>query len=602
MAKVKDSQIEESLRKITREAKQQDDETFSVNNARKHVESQLRLDAGFLKNDAWKKRSAAIIKAVFEEETVEAGPNQTAPESTSTRKKQSKATPKPQQRSRKSEESVERVTAPADSVTQVSPQKENEDAKASEREDQDEDKDESSSEDGSGTESNSSGAEDEGRAAASARAPVRPQLKKPETVPPKVNGVKRKSGEQSSDTSESDSGDNEEEEHRKKRAKATSSSSSDEGSEDDSDDESSTSEDGEETVQEYVHPILSVTQLTLSSSQARNGELGTDNGTATDTIKAISPKAFKPPVGYNPVDAATSTNGTGFSPKDLGGKQIWHITAPSNVSLSSITEVAIDMVQSNQIVLSHKGIDYVLNEDKSEGKEVPTLMIATPNGHERIQHKIERRLQLQQKITLPNLSNLQASQLTGSNVAGNVAAAAVQCVRPQPKGLRMRYRPPGFGHGNPGRIGSGSDGTDEEDQPDVSPSFQFPKALGEVGTAVQQDGDVEMVDAAEAERSAKKPKKKRKEKSAPTPLTNGDSQADHTSHPVHESRGRENGSSSAEPKKSKATENSAQEGPSALPNGTLLESKDDRARRKEEKRLKRERKEAKKRAEDAAVT
>lgn len=182
---------------------------------------------------------------------------------------------------------------------------------------------------------------------------------------------------------------------------------------------------------------------------------------------------FEPPSGYVPMDTKSRS---AFQSSDLKGKQIWHITAPIDLPISSLHEVALDAVQSGKPVLSHKGRDYVMSEDKGQQESETALLLPSKDGYTPVQQPIARTLHLKQHVVLPNLSEKQADQTTGSNTAGDAATAAVTAVRPQPRGLKMRYRPPGFGAGNPGTIGSESESEDGDALPvGKEKVFQFPK-------------------------------------------------------------------------------------------------------------------------------
>ena len=228
-----------------------------------------------------------------------------------------------------------------------------------------------------------------------------------------------------------------------------------------------------------------------------------------------------------------------------------------------------------------------------------------------------RSLQLQQIITLPHLTTQQASQVTGSSAAADIEEAAVSIVKPQPKGLRMRFKPPGFGAGKSGRIGSDSSTEDdEEQQPDEGPAFQFPRTLGAHGKATEQsradtamagahaDAGVEESDK-EVKKEEKRKKHKENEKDGPStsrhePRVNVVSKSISASSPPHTAQQRE----SYSPELSSKTVSRAAE--TQIPNGIASDeatSKGKKAMVKEEKRRrkdqKRQRKEAKRRAKEA---
>jgi hypothetical protein len=299
------------------------------------------------------------------------------------------------------------------------------------------------------------------------------------------------------------------------------------------------------------------------------------------------------------MDRSQLVQDSSFSASALEGKQIWHITAPSNVGISSLHDFALETVASNQAILSHDSVEYVFKEDTNPGNDYATILEPMRDGYKSTRRKVERKLNLQPKITLPNLSIRQASQVTGSSAAGNIAAPSVSQIRPQPKGLRMRYRPPGFGPGELGPVGPGSESIDDEgDTTQRRSSFQFPKALGAHGTTKRNVGEhnVDTVEAETATPAKKSKKKKRKEQVIP------DSQSQETKFngvaASKTSASRPMGESRQEHSPDVASKSSAKLAVNGV--GSPLPSKEEKAKRKEEKRLKTERKEAKRKARETS--
>ena len=530
MAKVEDSQIERGLKNSVREAVK-NGEDVTVKRVRKRTEEKLGLEDGLLKSEAWREKSKAIIEAAFEAPEEDAKPPA---------KKAEESAPEP--RKKKNRNGDEHI--------------------------------------------NSASIQNEHT--------ISPKPKPPQAAAPQVNGVKRKaadvestpgSGSDGSASSTSNTGKRSPNKKAKVDApadpKENDARSEEEGSGSGSEESSETSS-GRENESESSEEDNKEEELVEGIPSPSKAGIATHE----QSLRAIPAKTFKPPSGYLPMDSAVFVENGALSGSNLDGKQIWHITAPSNVPLSSLTELALSSIQSGEPVLSHKNVQYVLNEDKTIGIESTSLLTPSTQGYRKAQNRISRTLRLQQKINLPNLSALQANPAAGSNAAGDVAQASVSTVRPQPKGLRMRYKPPGFGKGRPGRIGSESESGDGEDG-EGGPSFQFPKTLGQHGVEVRQDGDVEMIDAADAGISAgqggrieTKAKKKRKGKDdgktdGETPTVNGVSKS-----------GNETGN--VLPAQDAAL----------LNGGAEKESKEEKRRRKEEKRA---RKEAKAKAKEAAV-
>ena len=461
MTRAKDSTIQSYLHRIVRQAVDKDEE-ITVRKARSRVEDELKLGEGFFKNDeVWKKRSQNVIHAAYQEDSVESEliPKTPAqpktPEASRIPSNTNPTKPKPQQGTNRLERS------------------------------------------------NSGGADGVGRKVTASAPANETALNKPNKVPPQVNGVKRKAGESGTSEEESqsaqDSSTESEQEAdgpRKKKSRTKSSSGSGESSEADSDADSTrnSSNKAEDTVKpESPKPLAD--EPTQSS------------------LQAIPTKPYRPPLGFTEIASNFLADDNAFSQTSLHGKQIWHIAAPSSVPLSSIKDVALDAIQSGQPVLNHQGIDYILTEDPSQSNNTAALLIPSKYGFQRIEQQVDRTLKLRQKIVLPNLTMRQADQMTGSKAAADVGEPPVSNVRPQPKGLRMRYKPPGFGPGRPGRIGSGSESTDEDHRNSNKPGFQFPKTLGAHEASVPQGSDARDADIVTGANS-KKSKKKRKDKEA----------------------------------------------------------------------------------------
>ncbi|KAK1061605.1 hypothetical protein LTR33_012666 [Friedmanniomyces endolithicus] len=229
--------------------------------------------------------------------------------------------------------------------------------------------------------------------------------------------------------------------------------------------------------------------------------------TQEDVSGPLPVTPWEPPSGYTAIDLSAVPRSKVFASSSLEGKQLWHISAPSDIPLASISEVAIDAISSGKPVLKHKGFDYVLIESESDSARAYASAPGA-EGFIPVENPVVRTLQLQQQIILPELSDRQASQITGSAAAASIAQASVATIRPQPKGLRMRFRPPGYGEGEPGTIGSDSESAEQDERPGAAKKFQFPRALGAHGTSEQHDRSVER----EPNGPARKPKKKRKEK------------------------------------------------------------------------------------------
>lgn len=361
-----------------------------------------------------------------------------------------------------------------------------------------------SSDDDSSEEESGSDQSDEDEEMADAPAP-----RKPDTVPAKVNGVKRKAESVSSlddgksSEAESSSEDAKPDAKRAKTApngtgeieQAGEVASDDDEEEEQEEDSESKDEDedgGEEEEDDEQEPSADTAPAPRPAQHVN--------------LESIPVQPFKPPNGYSSVDVTDVT----FSAESFAGQQIWHIVAPKNVSLKSLSDVALDAITSGAPVLTYKGTEYSLSEDTSTSSQSFSVALPSKTSYNGISQPISRTLYIKQKVALPNLSKKQADVNTGSSAAADIAQPSVSDIRPQPKGMKMRYKPAGFGSGDPGL---GSDSEEDGAQAKQSGSkFQFPKAIGAHGAAVE---------AEHAETSqAKKTKKKRKD--SDVEMVNGD--------------------------------------------------------------------------------
>ena len=226
MAKPKDAKIEQCLRRIVREAVKQE-EVITVKLARSRAEAELKLEAGFLKNDEeWKKRSKDIIECAFQESDAS---EPKTPKSTAVKEKS------PTRQSKETSDAHGSGTK----ETKEPHKKSGAESRGSKDSEDGSDGSGEGSEDGSGDiESDEHGG--------GARTPEQVTPKRPVKTAPKANGVKRKASQESSSEAGSDSETEDEsgtERPRQKKLKVNLSISSEEASEEGSSNEGEESED-----------------------------------------------------------------------------------------------------------------------------------------------------------------------------------------------------------------------------------------------------------------------------------------------------------------------------------------------------------------------
>lgn len=207
-------------------------------------------------------------------------------------------------------------------------------------------------------------------------------------------------------------------------------------------------------------------------------------------MAAAPPTPFQPPKGFEPLKATSEPKASKIlSNSKLSGKQIWYITAPANVPITSIKSVALRDVQKGKPVATVNGQNYRFMKDEGPEKDNITLLVPSRDGEQYVPSKrnIDQVLHLQQIVELPELMTKEKATVP----------AAKKFVRQQPKGLKMRFKPIGFGDEAPGTIGTDEDSDVEmEDAP----------------RAFKKHKVTEVSDDEEAPRKSKKDKEKKKEK------------------------------------------------------------------------------------------
>lgn len=335
---------------------------------------------------------------------------------------------------------------------------------------------------------------------------------------------------------------------------------------------------------EATEPAVKKLKTTVTATSRQIGANGAPSGRSRQPVeqRVLAAKPFEVPAGYDALDLSSAAGSSTVTSSSLSGKVLWHIVAPADLPIAELQEVDMAAVQSGKPVLSYKGANYVLGE--AAGQNEHTACFLPEGGAFRpMQHQQIQTFHLQQKIDLPNVSSKQASQLTGSDAAAVVAQAPIKAIRPQPKGLRMRFKPPGAGSGDPAWSDSDEDDGVEQAKPTQRPELQFPKALGAHGSSERtaKPGGAQH-GADEPKKKAKKMRRDRIQDSAPSDQravsTNG-AEKTHV------------GGSSATAAASAAKKVVAPQDGDIIMVDSLPEpklSKEEKAKRKEEKRLKKQ--------------
>ncbi|KAL7269236.1 hypothetical protein RUND412_008110 [Rhizina undulata] len=185
-----------------------------------------------------------------------------------------------------------------------------------------------------------------------------------------------------------------------------------------------------------------------TSGSGSEGDSDTDSGSESGesvreqkTSKPVTAySAYKPPPSFKIIPPSSSITSNPFSAKNLEGKELWFITAPSAAPLSKIEEInPVDVEEGNPILEAKNGRRYCLQskgkcEDGDDEESTAGISIAVPDGkggYRIVNKPISKALQLVEALpTPPTISTFQIPKS--------------KPVREQPEGLRMRFKPIGF--------------------------------------------------------------------------------------------------------------------------------------------------------------
>ncbi|CAI6338957.1 unnamed protein product [Periconia digitata] len=184
-------------------------------------------------------------------------------------------------------------------------------------------------------------------------------------------------------------------------------------------------------------------------------------------VEMVAASAYVPPRGFNQAStsrAASLPSTTLLS--NLQGKQIWHLTAPANISLKDLQQLAMDQATKGKAVLKHKNASYGFSDVAEEDGGSQQVIIPRQNGYKPVSSRISHSFHLREIVDLPKLSSHQADPNTGSEAAASITMSTIRAPLPQVKGLKMRFFPSGAKDRTPVTLGS----SDDEDEPEQAPT------------------------------------------------------------------------------------------------------------------------------------
>jgi hypothetical protein len=121
---------------------------------------------------------------------------------------------------------------------------------------------------------------------------------------------------------------------------------------------------------------------------------------------------------------------------DLSGEQLWHISAPDNVSIDAIKDLDIQAALRGESILEQNGVEYHM-EPMVSAKDIVLLPQGTKSIYTQNTTRINKSFNLRQMSTRSNAQEQVSLVFTASK------GGAKKVSRQQPKGLKMRYYPYG---------------------------------------------------------------------------------------------------------------------------------------------------------------
>ncbi|EHL02774.1 hypothetical protein M7I_1293 [Glarea lozoyensis 74030] len=190
---------------------------------------------------------------------------------------------------------------------------------------------------------------------------------------------------------------------------------------------------------------------------------------APPVVTTRAPVKYTPPTGFEKTTVKdVGAVSDAFKKSNLGGKQIWYFTAPASVPISSIENISLLDVKNGDTVYSKDGADYGFaksSENDPEQNSGTILMIpsSTSEGYKTVSRPIDQVLHLRRIVSLPGVND-------SGSASSKATVPAKKPVRQQPKGLKMRFLPIGFGEGDGGKLGSESSEESDVEMVDASNS------------------------------------------------------------------------------------------------------------------------------------
>ncbi|KAF7718640.1 Uncharacterized protein PECH_008840 [Penicillium ucsense] len=203
-----------------------------------------------------------------------------------------------------------------------------------------------------------------------------------------------------------------------------------------------------------------------NSSEMDTREDTTENSSSKQVHIPGPNQPYKPPFGFRSAKKQVPPSSSASAAlSNLRGKQVYHITAPSFIPLSKVKEITMSKVLKGEPLITLDGKQYgipadSIEENDPEGKSLLIFDEATQTYCHRADHI--QSLHVQELIGLP--IEAASSNATAIETLRNY----VKPPRPQPKGMKMRFRPVGSLPSAPETLGASSESESEESRPQIS--------------------------------------------------------------------------------------------------------------------------------------
>lgn len=201
-----------------------------------------------------------------------------------------------------------------------------------------------------------------------------------------------------------------------------------------------------------------------SSSESDEDSSSDEMDTSEDVsqakrVNSSGSKPYKAPSGFKSANKQTTLSSSASSLlSNLHGKQIIHISAPASLPLSKVKEISMSKIMKGEPILEFDGVSYGIPAESitHEGSEGKNLLV----------YDEKTQAYVSQSDNVPSYQIQEMFNLPGS-AEGDLAAIeamrdTVKPPRPQPKKLRMRFRPVGSLPSQPESLGSSSESESEE--------------------------------------------------------------------------------------------------------------------------------------------